>query len=146
MQPPICRCKDDTELGHARLDQPDVDGIVIAAANEFLGSVERIDQEVDVVVGRDSACSHFLLGDHRNARSGARQRSQDDQLGGAVGFGHWRGVTFRFDLKAAPHDLEDRLARFACRLGEIVDEPNVIDHQRGAIRIPPSRRTAAAFM
>ena len=55
-------------------------------------------------------------------------------------------VVLRFDLEAAPDDLEDRLARFARGLGEIVEESRVIHAQRGAIRIPPSRRTDAAFM
>ena len=40
----------------------------------------------------------------------------------------------------------DCLARFARRLREIVEEAGVAAHQRGAIRIPPSRRIAAAFM
>src|SRR5437868_4475082 len=51
----------------------------------------------------------------------------------------------RLNLKPASHDLENRLARFARRLGNVIEEA-AMAHQRGAILIPPSSRTAAAFM
>ena len=98
------------------------------------------------LVRRDAARGDFFLRDHRHTGRGARQRCEDDQLGGAVGFRHRRSVALGFNLEAAAHDLEDRFARLARRLGQLVEEARVIDHQRGAIRIPPSSRTAAAFM
>ena len=74
------------------LDQADVDGVIVAAADEFLGPVERVDQEIGVVMRRDAAGGDFFFGDDRNARRRARQRREDDQLGRAVGFGDRRGV------------------------------------------------------
>ena len=76
----------------AVVDQPDVDGVIVAAADELLGAVERVDEEIGVAVRRDSPGRDFLLGDHRNARRGARQRGEDDQLGRAVRFGDRRWV------------------------------------------------------
>ena len=66
--------------------------------------------------------------------------------GRAVRLGDGRGITFDLDFETAPDDLQDRGARFARRLGNGVEETGVFGHHRGAIRIPPSRRTAAAFM
>ena len=88
------RREDHAEVRRAVADQADIDGIIVAAADEFLGAVERIDQEIGVAVGRNSARGDFFLGDHRHAGRGAGQRRQDDQLGRAVGFGDRRTVAF----------------------------------------------------
>ncbi len=53
---------------------------------------------------------------------GARERGEDDQLGGAVGLGDRRGIRFPFDLKTAADDLEDRLAGVACSLADVVEQ------------------------
>ena len=77
----------------------------------------------------------------------ARERREDDQLGGAVGLGHRRSVALGLDVEAAADDLEDRLARLARGVGEVVGPALRRSHaQRGAIRMPPSSRTEAAFM
>ena len=93
----------------------DVDRIIVAAAHELLGAVERIDQEIGVVVRGDAAGRDFLLGDHRNARRRSGQRREDDQLGRSVGFGHRRAVAFGFDLEAAPDDRRGSPRRLRAR-------------------------------
>ena len=43
------------EPRRAAVDQADVDGVIVAAADELLGAVERIDQEIDVAMRGDAA-------------------------------------------------------------------------------------------
>jgi hypothetical protein len=96
-----------------------------------------------VLVRRDPARRHFLLRDHRDSGRRSRQRGEDDQLGGAVGLGDRRPAGLGCDVDAAANDRQDRLARLARGVGQLVEKALVA--QRGAIRMPPSSRTAAAF-
>ena len=41
----------------------------------------------------------FFLGNYGHPRSSARQRSQNDQFGRPVGFGHWGGIALCFDFE-----------------------------------------------
>src|SRR5436190_19844540 len=66
MEPAGGRSVNDAELGHAAFDEPDVDGIIVAAAHEFLGPVERIDEEICVRMGRDTAGCDFFFSDDRD--------------------------------------------------------------------------------
>ena len=70
VQPAGRRLEDHAEPRRAVDDQPDVDGIIVAAADELLGPVERIDQEIGVAMRRDPPGGDLLLGDHRNAGRG----------------------------------------------------------------------------
>ena len=88
----------------------------------------------------------FLFGDDRNSGRRPRERSQDNQLGRAIRLGDRRFIPLRFHFEAAPDDREDGFACLSRGCGQVLGEPPVIGLQRGAIRIPPSRRTAAAFM
>ena len=94
----------------------------------------------------NAAGGDLLFGDHGHTRCSARKSGEDDQLGCAVRFGHRRGITLLFDFETAPNDFQNGVAGFPRRLGDIVEEPRMVGHQRGAIRIPPSSRTDAAFM
>ena len=122
--------EDGAEMRSAIHDQPDVDRVIVAAADELLRPVERIDQEIGVAMRRDSAGRDFLLGDDRNARRGPRQSGEDDQLGRAVRFGDRRRVLLVLDVEAAANDLQDRLARLARRYGNVFEEPRVIRSTR----------------
>ena len=84
-----CRREDYAELRRPALDQADVDRVIVAAAHELLGPVERIDQEILIAVRGDPARGDLFLGDHRNAWRGACQGREDDQFRSAVGFGNW---------------------------------------------------------
>ena len=126
MKPPGCRREHDSQPGRSAFDQPDIHRIIVAAANELLGSVEGVDEEVDIVMRGDAAGCHLFLRDHRNSGRSAGQRGEDDQLGRAVGFGDGRGIELGFDLEPAPHDLEDRFARFARGHRQIVDQPRMV--------------------
>ena len=94
----------------------------------------------------DSACRDLFLGDDGNARCRFGQRRENDQLRRSIGFGHRRAVAFSLDLEPAPDDREDCLARFARGVGQLIEQLRIVARQRGAIRMPPSSRTAAAFM
>src|SRR4051812_14922775 len=117
------------ELGCAMLDQSDIDGVIIPTTNEFLGAVQWIDEEEGVVVGWDSPRRHFLFSDDGYPRRSARECGQDDQLGRSVGLRYRRMIVLGFNVETAPDHLDNGLARFACRLGEIVEEAHVINHQ-----------------
>ena len=97
---------DHAEPRRAVDDQPDVDGIIIAAADEFLGPVERVDQEIGVAMRRDPPRGDFLLGDHRHARRGLGQRGEDDRLGGAVAHRDRRLVGLGLDLEPGRDELQ----------------------------------------
>ena len=98
---------DHAEPRRAADDQADIDRIIVAAADEFLGPVERIDQEIGVAMRRDPPRRDFLLGDHRNARRGAGQRVEDDRLRRAVALRHRRLVGLGLDLEARRDELQD---------------------------------------
>ena len=120
---PVAGAKTTPSLRNAALDQPDVDSVIVAAPDELLGPVERIDKEIGVVVRRDSAGSDLLFGDHRHAGRGSRKGREDHQLGRPIGFGDRRPVLLRLNLEAATHDRQDRFAGLARGLGEFVDQP-----------------------
>ena len=103
-------------------DQPDVDRVIVAAADELLRPVERIDEEIGVAMCRDAAGGDFLLGDDRNARRGLRQGGEDDQLSRTVRFGDRRRILLVLYVEAAADDLEDRLARLARRYGNVFEK------------------------
>ncbi len=140
------RRKHHAERRPSRFDQADVNRVVVPAANEFLRPIERIDQEITIAVRGNSAGGHLLFRDDRNTWGRSSQHRENDELGGPVGLGNRRGIALGFCLEATADDRSDRFTRFARRLGEIVEEAGVVSHQRGAIRIPPSSRTAAAFI
>jgi hypothetical protein len=141
-----CGGEHHSERRHSILDQADVDGVVVASTNELLRSVQRIDEEVGVAKVRDTASRNLFLGNDGHARRRLGKRGEDDELGSAIGFCHRRAVVLRFHLESSANDLEDRFAGFARGDGQFIDQPRAVDAQRGAIRIPPSSRTAAAFM
>ena len=95
-------------------------------------------------MGRNASGGDFLFGNHRNARSRPGQRGEDDQLRSAVRFGNRGTVLLVLDVEAATDDLEDRVPRLARRYGNVFEELLVLT-QRGAIRMPPSRRIDSAF-
>src|SRR3954452_22292081 len=145
VQQPCSWCEHHTEHRGVPFDQADVHRVIRAPANELFGSIERVDEKIGVAVRRNAPGGDFLFGDNGNSGSRARQRREDYQLGRAIGFGDWRKIVLGLDVEAASDDCLDRFARFTRRLGEIVEETRIVDHQRGAIRIPPSSRMAAAF-
>ena len=67
-------------------DESNIDRIIVPATDELLGSIERIDKEVQVIVIGNSACSDLLLGDDGNPGRGARQGCEDDELCGPIRF------------------------------------------------------------
>jgi hypothetical protein len=82
--------------------------------DEFLGAVERVDQEEHPVDLRQPAGGDRLLGDHRHAGRDRRKRGEDDRLGGVVRLGDGRGIRLVADRDGAGADLEDGLARGNC--------------------------------
>ena len=76
----------------------------------------------------NAARGDFLLGNHRHAGRGDRERVEDDPFGGAVADGDGGLVALGLDLKA----LGDQLENFrACRAGgggQGVEEDAFVDH------------------
>ena len=140
------RSEDNAELRPVVLNEADVHGIVVAAANELPGAVERVDQEIGLAVLGNAPRGHLFLGYYRNPWGSPRQRRENDQLGCPVSVSDGGRISFGLGFEAAADNLQNRLPRLARRLGKIVEEAGVVAHQRGAIRMPPSRRIAAAFM
>ena len=93
----------------AVFDESDIDGEFIAAGDEFLGPVERIDQPKPAVADiRHSPSRHAFLGDRRNIGRRVGQPGDDQGVGDFVGFGHRRGIEFSLhgDVAAVEtHDL-----------------------------------------
>ena len=138
------RRKDGAEQGRAVNDEADVHRIILAAADELLGAVERVDEEESVSVRGDAAGGDFLLGNDRDAGSCSRQCGEDDQLGGAVGLRDRRAVGLVLDVEPVGDDLKDRRARFLGGGSDILQQLPVIA-QRGAILMPPSSRMSSAL-
>ncbi len=139
------RLIDYPEMGQAIDNQPDIDGIVVAAANEFLGSVERINEEEGVAVRGDAAFGNFLLGDHRHAGRGGGERRQDDRLGGAVADRDGTEIALGLDLVAGRDQLQYLRSGRPRGDDTLLKQCGVVGDQRGAIRMPPSSRMLSAL-
>jgi hypothetical protein len=114
------RRKDDSEGRGQPFNQRDVDGVIVAAANEFLGSIERVDEKKRVAVLWDAAGRDLFFGDDGHPGCEAGQGGKDDELGGAVRFGDGRPVALRFAVEAAPDDLQYGFAGLARGLRKFV--------------------------
>src|SRR5262249_49915958 len=71
VQAPGRRREDHAERGHALFNEGYVDRVIVAAPDELLGAVERIDQKECFAVRRDPAGGDLFLGDNWNPRRGA---------------------------------------------------------------------------
>ena len=84
----------------------------VAAVDEFLGAVERIDQEEGAAeIGRHDAGRRLFLGHAGNVGKGRAQPGEDDRLALAVGFRHRRGVGLSVDRAAGVEDRASPRAR-----------------------------------
>ena len=108
---------DDAAGGHAVLHIGDVDGEVAAALDEFLGAVQRVDDEEGA--GGQRVAGRLFLGDQRHLREGGAQTGRDHGIGSKVGLGHRRGVALGADLEVgAVVDLKDARARLQRQAAE----------------------------
>jgi len=97
-------------------------------------------------VARYATCRDFLFGNYRDSRRYPGKRGQDDQFCCSICRCHGGTVALRLHVEPATHDFEDCRACLARCLREIVEEAIRGHAQRGAMRMPPSKRTAAAFI
>jgi hypothetical protein len=77
---------DNTEDGHAVLDEGDVHGEAATFLDEFLGAVERIDQPEAAAEGGGIGEFAFL-GDDGDLRVASGERVEDEVMGGEIGLG-----------------------------------------------------------
>ena len=98
-------CIDDAHHRHAIANERDVDREVADPLNEFLGAVERIDEEKLAADRGQAAGGHLLLGHDRHVRGGMAQTLEDDRLGGMIGLRHRRMVGLTLYFKAGDVDL-----------------------------------------
>ena len=112
---------DDAEQRHAVGHQRQIDGEFVAAGDEFLGAVERVDQEEAVSIGQLRQMD-ALLGQRRDVRGQPRQAFADDAVGGEIGFRHRRSVGLAVDLHGVAVDGEDGGARPNHQIGQRLDQ------------------------
>jgi len=86
---PVRRTIDKSHHRAAILDPRDIDGIIRAALDEFLGAVQRVDQPEGIRrrLGQPARGGLFL-GDDQLARRKTRQAVENHPLGPLVGFRH----------------------------------------------------------
>ena len=78
---PFRRRRDDAEDRHAVRHDRDVDGEFVAAGDEFLGPVERVDQKIAAArAGLRSLMGRLLLRNDRNRRRQSLQAVADRRL------------------------------------------------------------------
>ena len=94
---------DDAEQRRPFGHQRQIDREFVAAGDEFLGAVERIDQKEAAAIGRPGLFD-ALLGQHRYLRGQPRQSLGNDPVGGEIGLGYRRAVQLAFDLHRGPVD------------------------------------------
>lgn len=97
------------------LDQADVDGEIVAASDEFLGAVQRIDEEERTVHVGHAAGGGLLLRDDRNMRRDLAQAGEDRRLRRVIGGGDGGFVGLNRDGGALnempPYDVATRLGQ-----------------------------------
>ena len=105
------RRANDAERRHAIGHQREIDSELVAARDELLGSIQRIDQEEAVLERRGDAGGAFFR-QHADVRTQPRQAIRDDAVGGEVGLCYRRAIGFLVDVHGAAPNRADRHARF----------------------------------
>ena len=112
---------DDAEQRRSVGHQRHVDGEFVAASDEFLGAVERIDQKKAFLAGQHGLTGLFLrqrrdLGRHPGKALG------DDSVGSQIGLRYRRSVGLAVDLHGRTFDGEDSRARPDHDVGQRFDQ------------------------
>ena len=115
-------------MGHQR----QVDGEFVAAGDEFLGSVERVDQEEAFFVGLRGLLG-ALFRQRRYVGRHLGKALGDDSVGRQIGFGDRRSVGLAVDLHGGTVDGEDGSA------GPDHDVGQRFDQRRGGIAVECGR-------
>ena len=133
-QPPLGRGINHPPHRHTIRDIGDVHGEIATALHEFLGAIQRIDN--DEIAGDMTMRRRLFLGHHDHPGKGGGQTGRNDRVGGLIRLGHRAGIRFR------PHreigggiNLHDPVARFQRQLSENSHNPVKIHRQ-----LPLSRR------
>lgn len=154
---PQRRRADDPEQRRATGHQCQVDGEFVAAGDEFLGTVERIDQEEAVLKGQPRL-SGALLGKRGYVRGQPRQAFGDDAVGREIGLRYRRSVALAVDLHGGTVDGQNCGAGRHHQVGQrfdqggsglaIADKRMCLIHERRpfAVRPPPLRSPRAGSM
>ena len=111
------RRADHAEQRHAIVEQGDVDGKFVAAVDEFLGAVERVDQEEAAI---ECWCRHIgaLFGQSGDAGRQPRQPIGDDAVGRQIGLGDRRAVGLAVHTHPAAVDRQDRRTGLGHQFGQ----------------------------
>ena len=99
------------------LDQPDIDGEVGARLDEFLGAVQRVDQEERPAQGSFPVGCGFLR-HHGDGRREIAQRGGKNGVGVPVRPGHGGVVVLVLNSIRGAVMGHDRSARFCCGIGQ----------------------------
>ena len=106
-----------TPVGYQR----QIDGEFVAAGDEFLGAVERVDQEEAVSIGRRGLLG-ALFRQRRYVRRQSRQTFGDDAVGGQIRLRYRRSVGLAVDLHGGTVDGEDGGASLDHEVGQRLDQ------------------------
>ena len=146
---PAVKTSDGRGVNHAKprraiFDKADVDCVVVSPADELFRPIQWIDQEIGIVMGRNAPRRDLFLSDHRDAGSSRFERTENDLLRRPVANGYGRLVALGLDLETRPDQPQNLRSRRPGGDDQGFEELFVVD-QRGAIRIPPSRRMLSAL-
>ena len=86
-------------------DERDVYGEIATLLDEFLGTVERINQEELGSDCRHSTGGNLFLCNDRYVRGYLAQSLEDDGLGSIIGIGDWRCIDFVAHINLATIDV-----------------------------------------
>ena len=119
---------DDAEQRRPVGHQRQIDGEFVAAGDEFLGAVQRVDQEEAFLVGQRGRLG-ALFRQRRYVWRHLDKALGDDSVGRQIGLGYRRSVGLAVDLHGGTVDGEDGRTRPDYNLGQRFDQ------RRGAIAV-----------
>ena len=114
-----CRRQYDAADGASHFNQRDVDGELAITLQEFLGPVERIDQEkTSPQMEWHAARRHFFLSDDGHPRRKLGESSEDECFGLLIGCCHGREIRFHPAWRAGRIMFQDKPSRFLRDFGQ----------------------------
>ena len=116
--------RDNPEHRETFRQKRDIDGVLVAAGNKFLGAVERIDEIVTIGFGREGRTFRRFFGHDREGTAETRQTVRDDRFRRLICRGY-RG-TIRLSADAPAKRSPDSVGRGNTDLGERVQRIGIV--------------------
>ena len=137
------RHADDTQRRARTLHERDVDGELAVLGQEFLGSVERIDQPVGRPRGPlGRAGQAAFLGHDRQLRRQTRQACREHLVRGKVGLGERRLIGLELGLEGPGVDAHDLRVRVADEGRQRFEQPRAVGGGLQAVEVGDGRHAS----